>query len=108
MNDMLKEMKYFEINPAKFIDRDTEEGEQAWEELTNHHAIPFVKEGRYPLTQFWCAYSDDPYENFKSCKEDYADEWDGEGMLAKVVADYILKEQPDFNDWDKVLLYVTW
>lgn len=105
---MLKEIKYFEINPVKFIDRDTEEGEKAWEELTNHHAIPFVKEGRYPLIQFWSAYSNDPYKNLEISKEEYGNQWKNQGMLAKVVADYILKEQPDFNEWDKILLYVTW
>lgn len=105
---MLEEKTYFEINPVKFIDRNTKEGEQAWEELTNHHAIPFVKEGRYPLTQFWVAYSDDPYENLEIWKEEAGKDWEGEGMLGKVVADHILKEHPDFNDWDKVLLYVTW
>lgn len=105
---ILKEVKYLEVKVSKIIDLDTEEGSQAWEELTNHHAIPFVKEGRYPLEQFWLGYSDEPYENLKISKEDYGNDWKNEGMLGKVVADYILKQKPNFKDWNTVLLNVTW
>lgn len=105
---MIKDIKYLEVEATKVIDRDTIEGEQAWSDLTNHHAIPFVKEGRYPLTQFWCGYSNDPFENLEITKEDYGTDWNGEGMLGKVIGDFILKERPDFEDWETVLLYVTW
>lgn len=105
---ILSEKTYLEVRIAQIIDRDTEEGELAWEELTNHHAVPYVKEGRYPLTQFWMGYSDEPYENLQISKEDYGDSWKNQGLLAKVVADYILSKKPYFKDWNSVLLHVTW
>lgn len=107
MKKHFKEVSYIELKIAKVIDRNTEEGEYAWSDLTNHHAIPFVKEGRYPLSQFWLGYSSNPYENLQTWKEEAGEDWDGEGMLGKVVADYMtsLGYTGDYTD---VLLHVTW
>ena len=105
---ILNKIEYIEVAVTPLIDRDTEEGELAWEDLTNHHDIPFVKEGRYLMEQFWCGYSPDPYENLERAKDDYGDDWTNEGMFPKVIADAILKQDPLFSDWEKVLIYVTW
>lgn len=102
----VKEKHYFEVNTNDFIDQDTEDGKKAWDELTSHHAIPYVLGGRFLLTQYWAGYSNDPYENLETCINDYADEWENEGMLGKVVADYIRSFHPDFDDWNSVLIYV--
>ena len=104
----IKDVHYLEVSVAQIIDRETEEGDLAWDELTDHHANQFVKEGRYLLEEYWLGYRNDPYENLEVSKEDYGNGWTNEGMLGKVVADYILKERPDFDQWEKVLLYVTW
>lgn len=108
MSENFKFVEYYEVYVVKAIDRETKEGEMAWKELVNHHAIPYVKPGRYLLSQFWMAYTTNPYENLEIWKEEAGESWDGEGMLAKVIADYILKIKPDFNEWEKVLLYVDW
>ena len=99
---------YFEVSATDAIDRSTKEGELAWEELTTHHAIPYVKEGRYLIEPYWQGYHVDPYDNLEIAKEDYGKDWTNEGMLAKVVADYIRKTQPCFEQWQRVLLHVTW
>lgn len=104
----MKKVTYLEVVATKVIDRSTKDGELAWEELTDHHAIPFVKGGRYPLSRYWLGYSDDPYENLNSAKQDWGAEWTNGGMLGKVVADYILKKKPKFDAWDTVLIHVDW
>ena len=45
----IKDVHYLEVSVAQIIDRETEEGDLAWDELTDHHANQFVKEGRYLL-----------------------------------------------------------
>lgn len=107
MKPAYKTVNYTEVGAAQIIDRNTVEGLQAWSELTTHHAIPFVKEGRYPLSTFWLGYSSDPYENLKYWKEEAGDDWNGEGMLGKVIADYLLEKGYKGN-FEDVLLYVTW
>lgn len=108
MTETFKKVEYYELYVINAIDRDTEEGEMAWKELVNHHAISNPKPGRYPLCQFWAGYSNDPYENLAIWKEEAGEDWAGQGMLAKVIADYITQEDPEFEEWDKVLLYVDW
>lgn len=102
----MKEKKYIEIKTSDVIDRDTDEGEAAWNDLISHHALPSVLRGRYLLVEYWCTFSPDPYENLECFKEDFEDDWKFEGMLGKVVADYILKKSPSFDDWSTVLLLV--
>lgn len=109
-SSLLKNIEYVELEVVKVIKqiKDEKTRDIVWTQLTNHHALPVVKEGKYVLNQFWLAYSSDPCENLQICKEEYGDSWKNEGLLGKVVADYILKERPDFKDWESVLLYVTW
>jgi hypothetical protein len=96
------------VEATAAIDRKTDESELAWDELTNHHAIPYVKEGMYKLSQFWLGYSDNPYENLKIAKEDYGDDWVDSGVLGKVIADYVLKIDPTFEKWNELYIHVTW
>lgn len=99
---------YLVVDVARFIDRGTKEGSLAWDELTDHHCHPHVKDGMFVMSRFWAAYSKDPYENLVTAKEDYGDAWTNEGMLGKVVADFVLKSDPTFCEWDTILLNVTW
>lgn len=108
MTCRMRDETYLVVDVAQIIDRSTEEGELAWDELTDHHCHPYVKDGMFVMNRFWLGYSKEPYENLKVSKEDYGDEWTNEGMLGKVVADYVLKNDPSFEAWDTVLLNVTW
>lgn len=95
-----------EINVYHAINRKEIEGELAWQELTNHHAIPNVTNGRYPLIKYWNGYAINPYENLDLSKKELGNEWINEGILSKVIADYILKSLPNFNDWYSIILVV--
>lgn len=101
-----KEVYFIKVIDA--VDTNTEEGQLAWDEATDHHCIPFVKDGIYQLTRFWSAYSDDPYENLEVCKEDWGGSWKHQGMLFKVIADYVRKQDPEFYEWDKIYLDFRW
>lgn len=103
--NIMKLLRYLEEkNP------DSDEHVYAKKDLEDHH-IGVSNGSKYELVKYWCGYSPDPYENYEAAKADCAEDpeqWDGMGMLAKVVADFILEEDPDFYDWERVVLDVRW
>lgn len=82
--------RYLEIRLAQLIDRETPEGEAAWEELTNHHCLRFVKEGMFILDRFWCNEEGDP------------------SPLRDIVMRHIDSLNVPEDQYDDILLDVTW
>lgn len=82
--------KYLEIDLVQIIDRDTPEGEEAWDNLTDHHCVPFAKDGMFILDRFWNDNGEEPCQ------------------LHKIVMDYISAINANLDDYDDILLNVTW
>lgn len=104
----MKIVTYVEIPLVEILDREIPEHDQAWMEVCEHHCTPYPKYGRYHLTRFWAAYNQyDADDNLEASKEDWKEEWTNQGMLFKVVSDY-LKEQGYEGDYQDVLLSIDW
>ena len=105
---MIKDVHYIEVDITELLNKKTSEDLLAWDDLINNYSLQYCKGGRYPLTKYWMGYCSDPYENLILEKKDWNEKWEYQGMLGKVIADYILKERPSFNDWESVLISVDW
>ncbi|MGL5564264.1 MAG: hypothetical protein ACRDC4_00855 [Plesiomonas sp.] len=104
----MKTVTYVEVPLVQILDRDIPEHDQAWMEVCEHHCTPSPQYGRYQLTRFWAAYDQyDPDNNLEASKEEWGEEWTNQGMLFKVVSDY-LKENGYEGDYQDVLLSIDW
>lgn len=104
----LNKVTYTEVPLAQILDRDIPEHDAAWMEMCEHHCTSYPKYSRYKLTEFWAGYHDyDPDENLECAKADWGDDWTNQGMLFKVVADYLRGEGYE-GDYSDVLLHIDW
>lgn len=99
---------YFEVNVSEMIERQTEEQELAWDDLINSQPrIPEIRPCYFPLSH-WLVYRNDPFENFKVSQSPSEYQGRCNGYLGKIIGEYILKQNPNFKQWNQVLLFIDW
>jgi hypothetical protein len=90
------------------LNEDKETLEAVWKELTDHHCNVVSNGTLFNLEQFFSAYSPDPDENLKFAKEDWGDEWEGNGVAYKVLCDLAMSKDKELVDFKSIYILTEW